>query len=198
MKRIQEIKFELKNAKIFIIGAKCTGKTTIAKLLVDLFEFNFISIDEYRIKFSDGTIAGENLAYQRFISDANNYANEKPCIIECTGLSYHFEELETKSCFVIYLECSAISAKFREIERSETYQAIPFPYNFNQLSNSLNFLDKFQISFDTFTHFNTDETSEIEIVLFIAKILRKKNTKDFPKSTKKQWQFIERKDYYYL
>jgi hypothetical protein len=96
------------------------------------------------------------------------------------------------------LECSAISAKFREIERSKDYQVIPFPYNFNQLSNSLNFLDKFRILFDTFARFNTDETSEIEIVLFIAKILRKKTTKDFPKSTKKQWQFIDKKEYYYL
>lgn len=150
--------------KIIIIGGVCSGKTTISKLFQEL-GFKHISIDKFRFIYSNGTIQGENIAYNKFIEYANNYTEN--CIIECTGLSYRYNELEKHMAHFIYLECETIDSKYRQVDRElEGYPLIPFPYqiknNFD-LSN-VEFEDKIGYPLDLMYMYNTSYWTPTEIL----------------------------------
>lgn len=85
----QDIKQDI---KIIIIGNVCSGKTTLAKIIQKEFEWNFYSIDSLRNQYSDGTIAGDYCAYEKFL---RHLQAEPPCILEFSGASIHKHTIRT-------------------------------------------------------------------------------------------------------
>ena len=150
--------------KIIVIGGVCSGKTTLSKLFGEI-GFKHISIDKFRYQYSNGTIEGENKAYNEFIKYANNYENH--CIIECTGLSYRYNEIEKRNAHYVYLECENVTAKFRQVERElQGYPLIPFPYQIKENSfdiSNVEFENKIGFPLDLMNMYNTDHYTSLEI-----------------------------------
>jgi hypothetical protein len=196
MKRVLEAKNEIEPQKIFFIGGSCSGKTTTAQILADNFGFKHLAIDNYRSLYSDGTIVGENKAYTHFISDVNNfYPTESSCIVESTGLSFRFSELNTDFCYVFLFHCSDISAKFRSVEREMNgYTHPPFPYHLNKVASFENYVEKYP--YIEFTYIDTDIYTPIQIAFSIVRLLSEKKKKKIT-SQKKLFSFLEKKEHYY-
>jgi adenylate kinase family enzyme len=196
MKRINEIRLQIPNEKIFLIGGVCSGKTTICNILKNSFGFKYLAIDEYRQKFGDGSLEGEKLAYQKFIQDVNSIESENAIVIECSGLSQYFEELETKNCFVFHLEVSEMESKFRQVQREiNGYKQVPFPYTFNKITTFDDSISKFGNI--EFTYIQSEDYSPEHIALSICKLLIKKHKNKIPKNTKEIWKYFDEKRHYY-
>lgn len=71
--------------KILIFGNIGSGKTTLAKAVLDIFpKFNYVAIDEFRRRFGDGGLDGEFEAVEQFLETiADEDADQ---VIECTGV----------------------------------------------------------------------------------------------------------------
>jgi len=72
--------------KILIIGNINAGKTTAAFILSKELNIKFKSIDYYRKKYGDLTIAGDYLAYYHFLKAAQS---SKDIILEFSGVGFH-------------------------------------------------------------------------------------------------------------
>ena len=196
MKRINEIRLQIPNEKVFFIGAVCSGKTTVAKILKDVFGFVYLAIDDYRVKYSDGSLKGEKLAYQKFIQDVNSIESESPIVIECTGLSQYFEELNTKGCFIFHFEVSELEAKFRSVERDLSgYTHPPFPFVFNKITTFEDYSLKFPNT--EFTYLDSELYTPENIAISICKLLIRKAKNQRPKNTKEIWNYFDNKLHYY-
>jgi adenylate kinase family enzyme len=175
MKRINEIRLQLPSEKIFIIGGVCSGKTTICNILKNSFGFKYLAIDEYRQKFGDGSLEGEKLAYQKFIQDVNSIESESPIVVECSGLSQYFDELETVRRFIFHLEVSEIESKFRQVQRElNGYKKVPFPYLFNEMTSFEDYMSKFP--YTEFTYINSEFYNPEKIALSICDFLIRKKS----------------------
>jgi hypothetical protein len=89
----------LKPRKILLIGTLGSGKTTIAELLARDTGFPYASIDGCRIRYGDGTVSGEDCAWDHFLEICRRPA---PGILEFSGMGPHGEEVRDN------LLCSAI------------------------------------------------------------------------------------------
>lgn len=69
--------------KILIIGTLGAGKTTLARTLSGETGFPYISIDGCRIRYSDGTIVGEETAWDYFLEACSD---PSPAILEFSGM----------------------------------------------------------------------------------------------------------------
>ena len=197
MKRINEIRLQLPSEKIFIIGGVCSGKTTICNILKNSFGFVYLAIDDYRLNFSDGSLQGEKLAYQKFIKDVNSIESEKPIVIESSGLSQYFDELETVRRFIFHLEVSELEAKFRQVERELSgYKKVPFPYIFNEITSFEDYMSKFP--YTEFTYINSEIYNPEKIALSICNFLIRKKSHKKPKNAKEIWQYFDLKKHYYI
>ncbi|MBF4395692.1 hypothetical protein EAY12_20700, partial [Vibrio anguillarum] len=68
---------------IYIFGNLNSGKTMLSKQMQGrLPEFTYLSLDEYRIRFGDGTEQGEQLACEHFLAAVKQQEN---AIVEFTG-----------------------------------------------------------------------------------------------------------------
>lgn len=72
--------------KIILIGTIGVGKTTVGRWLVHELGLDFYSIDDLRREFSDGSVAGEYLAYSELI---RHIQGDNPCILEFSGCGIH-------------------------------------------------------------------------------------------------------------
>jgi adenylate kinase family enzyme len=197
MKRINEIRLQLPNEKIFLIGGVCSGKTTICNILKNSFGFKYLAIDEYRQKFSDGSLEGEKLAYQNFIKDVNSIESENAVVVECSGLSQYFEELETKHCFIFHLEVGEMEAKNRQVQRELSgYKKVPFPYIFNKMVSFDDYISKFGNI--EFTYLDSEIYTPEKIAISICKLLIRKYKNKIPKNTKEVWSYFDSKQHYYI
>ena len=196
MKRINEIRLQIPNEKIFLIGGVCSGKTTICNILKNSFGFEYLAIDNYRMKFSDGSLEGEKLAYQKFIQDVNSIESENAIVVECSGLSQYFEELETRNCFIFHLEVSEMESKFRQVERNKNgYLSPPFPYVFNKVSTFDDYSTRFPNT--EFTYIESESYTPENIAISICKLLIRKDKSKRPKNTKAIWEYYDNKNHYY-
>jgi hypothetical protein len=76
--------------KILIIGTLGSGKTTVAQRLARDTGFPYASIDGCRIRYGDGTVEGEERAWENFLAICRKPA---PGILEFCGLGPHAEEV---------------------------------------------------------------------------------------------------------
>jgi hypothetical protein len=80
----------MKPQKILIIGTLGSGKTTLAELLARDTGFPYASIDGCRIRYGDGTVSGEERAWNHFLALCRK---STPGILEFSGMGPHVEEV---------------------------------------------------------------------------------------------------------
>jgi hypothetical protein len=72
--------------KILLIGTMGSGKTTVAERLARDTGFLYASIDDCRVQYGDGTMAGEDLAWDHFLAICEN---PWPAVLEFSGCGPH-------------------------------------------------------------------------------------------------------------
>lgn len=118
---------------IYIFGNLNSGKTTLSQQIQGrLPEFPYLSLDEYRIRFGDGTEQGEQLACEYFLAAVKQQEN---AIVEFTGYGQTANlltnQLDRKTGISI---CCT-----RDIEQSinsiddEKYSETPYPSSYKKL-----------------------------------------------------------------
>jgi len=119
---------EIKPQKILIIGTLGSGKTTVAQLLALDTGFPYASIDECRVRYGDGTVSGEESAWDHFLEFCRE---PSPGILEFCGLGPHGEEVRDD------LLCSTIPVSVIWIvlpldtcitRASQQQKTIPYPF----------------------------------------------------------------------
>lgn len=114
--------------KILLIGTLGSGKTTIAERLARDSGFPYTSIDHCRVKYGDGTIEGEERAWEKFLVACRKPA---PGILEFCGMGIHVEEVRdnllcsTVPVSVIWLVLPLDTCIARASQRQKT---IPYPF----------------------------------------------------------------------
>ena len=87
---LSEEALEIKPQKILIIGTLGSGKTTVAQRLARDTGFPYASIDSCRIRYGDGTVEGEERAWENFLAICRKPA---PGILEFCGMGPHVVEV---------------------------------------------------------------------------------------------------------
>ncbi len=117
--------------KILVFGTICAGKSTIAKKITNQYPgFDFLGIDDFRLKYSDGTKEGEEKALKKFIEAVD--PSLKNQVIEGsgfgqTGLDLFDRLLETRDkIFMLILKVPSEMSLERRKKRKKT--KVPFPW----------------------------------------------------------------------
>lgn len=113
--------------KILVLGNINSGKSHCIEKITKIFpKYQVIKIDDYRIRYGDGTIAKENYTVQQFITDALLIEN---CIIECTGLGLIGKRLKEalSQKFFIVLKIEEDLDICLERLKNKSFDDIPYP-----------------------------------------------------------------------
>ncbi|NMB79589.1 MAG: ATP-binding protein [Methanomicrobiales archaeon] len=114
--------------KILIIGTMGSGKTTLAGRLARDTGFLSESIDACRIRYGDGTTAGEELAWDQFLKACRS---QESVILEFSGCGPHVEEVRDNlrssgmRVSILWLAIPLESCIARSLQRE---QDVPYPY----------------------------------------------------------------------
>jgi shikimate kinase len=81
---------DLRPQKILVIGTLGAGKTTLAESLARDTGFPYDSIDDCRIRYGDGTVSGEESAWDHFLEVCGR---SEPGILEFSGGGPHVDEV---------------------------------------------------------------------------------------------------------
>lgn len=123
--------------KILLIGTLGSGKTALAECLSKDTGFPYGSIDEYRIRYGDGTVAGEDCAWDHFLEDCSRPGPE---ILEFSGMGPHAEEVlnnlvdSAMPVSVIWLVLPLETCISRAMQR---HKDIPYPFPFGPVEYSV-------------------------------------------------------------
>jgi hypothetical protein len=118
----------LKPQKILLIGTLGSGKTTIAQQLSRDTGLSYESIDDCRIRYGNGTIKGEDCAWENFLAACREPA---PGILEFSGMGPHAEAVRENllgsgiPVSVIWLVLPLEICRDRAMQRPKK---IPFPF----------------------------------------------------------------------
>ena len=121
---------EIKPQKILLIGTLGSGKTTLAQRLARDTGLPYESIDDCRIRYGDGTVPGENRAWEKFLALCREPALG---ILEFSGMGPHAEDVrENLLCCgipvsVIWLVLPLEICIARAIQRLKKIPS-PFPW----------------------------------------------------------------------
>jgi hypothetical protein len=132
--------------KILLIGTLGSGKTTIAEYLAQDTGFLYASIDECRVRYADGTVEGEDSAWDHFLELCGRSA---PQILEFSGGGPRVDEVRTNlldstiPVSVIWLVLPPGTCITRALQRQKNIPA-PFPwgpveYSVPAINNSIEF-----------------------------------------------------------
>ena len=114
--------------KILLIGTPGSGKTTVAQRLARDTGFPYASIDDCRTRYGDGTVEGEEWAWEKFLAICRKPA---PGILEFCGMGPHVEEVRddllcsTVPVSVIWLVLPLDTCIARASQRQKK---IPYPF----------------------------------------------------------------------
>jgi hypothetical protein len=136
--------------KILLIGTLGSGKTTLAEYLAKDTGFPFGSIDECRIRYGDGTVAGEDCAWDHFLEDCSRPG---PGILEFSGMGPHAEEVlknlvtSAMPVSVIWLVLPLETCISRAMQRQKN---IPYPFPWGPVEYSVPAIhDSIEFTWDT-------------------------------------------------
>ncbi len=124
-------------SKILLVGTMGSGKTTVAKRLAKDTGFPYTSIDDCRMKYGDGTMVGEDLAWDHFLAAC---ANPAPAILEFSGCGPHAKEtFDALRDFripvtIVWLAPPVETCIARALQRK---QEVPAPYAWPPLERAI-------------------------------------------------------------
>ena len=127
--------------KILLIGTLGSGKTTLAEYLTRDTGFPYASIDECRIRYGDGTVSGEERAWENFLAVCRKPA---PAILEFCGMGPRIEEVRDNlldsaiPVSVIWLVLPRDTCIARASRREKK---IPAPYQWAPVADSVPLID---------------------------------------------------------
>jgi len=123
--------------KVLLIGTMGSGKTTVAERLARDAGFSYASIDDCRLQYGDGTMAGEICAWDHFLAMCENAS---PAVLEFSGCGPHTGEVRDallKSGIpvtVIWLVFPTHTCILRALQRNKD---IPAPYDWAPLEYAI-------------------------------------------------------------
>jgi predicted nucleotidyltransferase/shikimate kinase len=128
--------------KVIVCGNINSGKSYCIDLLSKTYpDFSVIQIDEWRRKYSDGTLEGEKNAQQKFIDKVVNSEN---VFVELTGMGplgkSLVDELVSKSFIVLYIKENVETCIERISEK--TFSNTPYPKFNEKIDDTIIRLDK--------------------------------------------------------
>lgn len=128
--------------KVLVCGNINSGKSYCIDLLTKIYpDFSIIQIDEWRKKYSDGTLEGEQKARQEFINAVINIENT---FVELSGVGplgkALSKEIESKSFIVLYIKESAEICLKRL--PSKEFSNTPYPKFSETIEDTIKRIDK--------------------------------------------------------
>lgn len=135
---------------LLIIGNIASGKTSIAEEFIKQEYLNsndYSSIDEWRRDHSDGTFAGEFLAWSKMLATIQGASKDKNAIYEFSGTGKNAwfvreaiklsKSQSNANWRIIY--CSCDSQVLKERSKTRKYD-VPLPYKFSNIESSIAFI----------------------------------------------------------
>lgn len=121
--------------KILIIGNIASGKTTLCnRILGNSPSYIYMAIDDYRRRYGNGNISGEEASVSKFIEDI---LNRKDCIVEFSGLGNIAEslrkELLKKNEKAVLFICNRTDDECITSSRERDYSLIPYPAEYSSI-----------------------------------------------------------------
>lgn len=135
--------------RFFILGNINCGKSTLAKhmqlyLKSKGLEYPILSIDDFRIKYGDGSQEKEDMAQNKFYLSVKNTRN---AIIEMVGFgnigTKIVENLDKNSCIIIYVESQPDICIKRLKIKNKILERIPYPESINNIEQTILHLDNY-------------------------------------------------------
>jgi adenylate kinase family enzyme len=121
--------------RIFIVGNINSGKTTLSKKLHMINNFKILSIDDFRIRYSDGTAEGEELAKRNFLYEI---IRNDDAIIECTAsnnIMMHLQSILPKNSCLVYKINTHLNVCLDRMNKKD-FSKIPYPKYYPSISRS--------------------------------------------------------------
>lgn len=134
---LSAVGLEIKPQKVLLIGTLGSGKTTLAEYLARDTGFPYASIDECRIRYGDGTVSGEERAWENFLAICRK---STPGILEFCGMGPSVEDVRdnllcsTVPVSVIWLVLPLDTCIARASQRQKK---IPYPFPWAPVANSV-------------------------------------------------------------
>lgn len=140
--------------RIFVVGNINSGKSYTVKKLSQIFpDYPVLAIDQYRIKYADGSIEKEEATRKRF---ANDIIQNKDAIIEFTGGSnitdLFMDKIRQNSSVVLEIKAN-IGDCLKRIEDKD-FSIIPYPTYTETIEETIIRLDRLFISKMIDSNFN--------------------------------------------
>lgn len=138
---------------IFIFGNLNSGKSHLAQQLSPhLPNYKYLAIDDYRIKYSDGSLEGKQQAVERFVTAV---INQDDALVDFSGCGAAAEMLQKKlsKCNGILLVCTRHASDCISAIDTKKYDLIPYPSEYKKqetLEQTIKRLEK-EVSFDFLT-----------------------------------------------
>ncbi len=130
-----------KSMRIIVTGNINAGKTYVTqKLNKILKDYKSIRIDDYRIKYSDGSFESDKKTLEIFSIDC---AKEENAIIEMSGVgksAYALKEKLNNSKYILVQIDTSLDTCLSRIE-SKDFNVVPYPVNEN-VEDSIRRIDK--------------------------------------------------------
>ena len=121
--------------RVFVFGNINSGKSTLSHCLQQVLpDYQYLAIDEYRKRFGNGTVQGEESAISNFIDDCLQFSNS---IIEFSGCGSAADRLEKvlPRCSAIMLVCQRDTEDCINSISNEKFVEAPYPQEFQKLES---------------------------------------------------------------
>ena len=156
---------------IVITGNIASGKTTLARGLQKLLKgYRLLSIDVYRKRYSDGSDAGEDRAWDKLM---HRVSQGDDCILEMTGVGQYYELCLLRypgQRIVLKIDASpAQCLRAADLRHLSGYRLPPLPYRMDR-SKSIKRIGKLldYVDYDLLIPHRAKPKEVLEIILPVA------------------------------